>query len=386
MCASTPMRTHRGGGGGGGVVAGRHGDVDEPSGNPSEAAGQAAVLGHGHPCRRLEVHMSFRRADLDDGRREEDVTMLWEPMRTLWRSKPRRRARSSRAPRDARAPAKSLEDGHVEGTRGMWCGAASCVGSSPGRARCPAAALRCAAAASSGRERPRTATTTRRRRRRRLARLRHGLRPRHERRGARRAGRQVSMCRRQQAAGRRSESPRYPRTSRRRPRRGVVVVVGGGGDRVRLSFVCRGGSGDGPKRLQAPVGRWGAAAGRELGAGSTPIGSSTSRGCDRHARRTAEATRLVIGASWTTGRSPAALDRAGRRQRADSAENETAARWARSALKNAHLPCLAVCQLLLLARELASDADAQNGCREAAAAERGGGGREDETGGEDEAR
>ena len=45
-------RTRGGGGGGGGVVAGRHGDVDEPSGNPSEAAGQAAVLGHGRtPCR-----------------------------------------------------------------------------------------------------------------------------------------------------------------------------------------------------------------------------------------------------------------------------------------------------------------------------------------------
>ena len=30
------------------------------------------------PAGGLEVHMSFRRADLDDGRREEDVTMLWE--------------------------------------------------------------------------------------------------------------------------------------------------------------------------------------------------------------------------------------------------------------------------------------------------------------------
>ena len=47
-------------------------------------------------------------------------------------------------------------------------------------------------------------------------------------------------------------------------------------------------------------------------------------------------------------------------------------------LKNAHLPCLAVCQLLLLARELARDADALNDglAAAAAAAERGGGGRE----------
>ena len=43
-------------------------------------------------------------------------------------------------------------------------------------------------------------------------------------------------------------------------------------------------------------------------------------------------------------------------------------------LKNAHLPCLAVCQLLLLARELAGDAVALNDGL--AAAERGGGGRE----------
>ena len=99
------------------------------------------------PAGGLEVHMSFRRADLDDGRREEDGAMLWETdahAAAFEAATPG--AIIARASGTLEAPRRQiLEDGHVEGTRRcMWCGAASCAGSSPGR-RCPAAApvLRC---------------------------------------------------------------------------------------------------------------------------------------------------------------------------------------------------------------------------------------------------
>ena len=346
------------------------------------------------PAGGLEVHVSFRRADLDDGRREEDATMLWETdahAAAFEAATPG--AIIARASGTLEAPRRQiLEDGHVEGTRRcMWCGAASCAGSSPGR-RCPAAApvLRCgriewARTSPNGDDdsgdawlvfdmafdRDMNAAE-------------HGA-----------LSRQVSMC---VAANRRA----------RRPFRIAAISPNEADDDLSNAAAPSSSSSiesDSPSFVvsrddaaepamgrnawrRLPWARWGAACG----------GPRTWRRFDPNRviylsadaadtlDEIADGDVLVLGGLVDHREKPGmALDRA-----LDDVNAPIRWRTARlplgghvRLLKNAHLPCLAVCQLLLLARELAGDAVALNdglATQLAAAAERGGGGREGQDG------
>lgn len=340
------------------------------------------------PAGGLEVHMSFRRADLDDGRREEDAAMLWETdahAAAFEAATPG--AIIARASGTLEAPRRQiLEDGHVEGTRRcMWCGAASCAGSSPGR-RCPVAApvLRCgriewARTSPNGDDddsgadawlvfdmafdRDMNAAE-------------HGA-----------LSRQVSMC---VAANRRARRPfRIAAISPNEADDDLAAVAPSSSSSTTIesdspSFVVSRDDAADPamgrnawRRL--PWSRWGATCG----------GPRTWRrfNPDRVIYLSADAADtldeiadgdvLVLGGLVDHREKPGmALDRA-----LDDVCAPIRWRTARlplgghvRLLKNAHLPCLAVCQLLLLARELAGDAVALNDGL--AAAERGGGGRE----------
>ena len=342
------------------------------------------------PAGGLEVHMSFRRADLDDGRREEDVTMLWETdAHAVAFEAATPGAIIARATGTLEAPRRQiLEDGHVEGTRRcMWCGAASCVGSSPGRARCPAAApvLRCgrvewARTSPNGDDDSGAADAD--------AWLVFDMAFDRDMNAAEHGAlsRQVSMC---VAANRRA----------RRPFRIAAISPNEADDDLATSSSSSAASSsiesDSPSFVAAdpamgrnawrrlPWARWGATCG----------GPRTWRRFDpdRVIYLSADATDtldeiadgdvLVIGGLVDHREKPGmALDRA-----LDDVNAPIRWRTARlplgghvRLLKNAHLPCLAVCQLLLLGRELARDADALNDglAAAAAAAERGGGGRE----------
>ena len=103
----------------------------------------AAAMGHGT----FEVQMSFRRADLDDAGRTGDAAMRWETeahAAAFEAATPG--AVITCAVGTLEAPRRRMQDGEVDPAtrRCMWCGAASCAGSSPG-GKCPAAApvLRC---------------------------------------------------------------------------------------------------------------------------------------------------------------------------------------------------------------------------------------------------
>lgn len=340
------------------------------------------------PAGGLEVHMSFRRADLDDGRREEDAAMLWETdahAAAFEAATPG--AIIARASGTLEAPRRQiLEDGHVEGTRRcMWCGAASCAGSSPGR-RCPAAApvLRCgriewARTSPNGDDddsgadawlvfdmafdRDMNAAE-------------HGA-----------LSRQVSMC---VAANRRARRPfRIAAISPNEADDDLAAVAPSSSSTTiesdSPSFVvneCDDAADPAMGRnawRRLPWARWGATCG----------GPRTWRRFDpkRVIYLSADAADtldeiadgdvLVLGGLVDHREKPGmALDRA-----LDDVCAPIRWRTARlplgghvRLLKNAHLPCLAVCQLLLLARELAGDAVALNDGL--AAAERGGGGRE----------
>lgn len=341
------------------------------------------------PAGGLEVHMSFRRADLDDGRREEDAAMLWETdahAAAFEAATPG--AIIARASGTLEAPRRQiLEDGHVEGTRRcMWCGAASCAGSSPGR-RCPAAApvLRCgriewARTSPNGDDDDSGGAD---------AWLvfdmafdgdmnaaEHGA-----------LSRQVSMC---VAANRRARRPfRIAAISPNEADDDLAAVAPSSSSSIEAdspSFVvneCDDAADDPAMGRNAwrrlPWARWGATCG----------GPRTWRRFDpdRVIYLSADAADtldeiadgdvLVLGGLVDHREKPGmALDRA-----LDDVCAPIRWRTARlplrghvRLLKNAHLPCLAVCQLLLLARELAVDAVALNDGL--AAAERGGGGRE----------
>ena len=91
--------------------------------------------------------MSFRRADLDDAGRTGDAAMRWETeahAAAFEAATPG--AVITCAVGTLEAPRRRMQDGEVDPAtrRCMWCGAASCAGSSPG-GKCPAAApvLRC---------------------------------------------------------------------------------------------------------------------------------------------------------------------------------------------------------------------------------------------------
>ena len=341
------------------------------------------------PAGGLEVHMSFRRADLDDGRREEDAAMLWETdahAAAFEAATPG--AIIARASGTLEAPRRQiLEDGHVEGTRRcMWCGAASCAGSSPGR-RCPAAApvLRCgrvewARTSPNGDDDSGAADAD--------AWLVFDMAFDRDMNAAEHGAlsRQVSMC---VAANRRARRPfRIAAISPNEADDDLAAVAPSSSsssiESDSPSFVV---SRDDPadpamgrnawRRL--PWARWGATCG----------GPRTWRRFDpdRVIYLSADAADtldeiadgdvLVIGGLVDHREKPGmALDRA-----LDDVNAPIRWRTARlplgghvRLLKNAHLPCLAVCQLLLLARELAGDAVALNDGL--AAAERGGGGRE----------
>ena len=359
------------------------------------------------PAGGLEVHMSFRRADLDDGRR--DVTMLWETdahAAAFEAATPG--AIIARASGTLEAPRRQMEDGHVAGTRRcMWCGAASCAGSSPGR-RCPAAApvLRCgriewsrtspndddddddddtAGDDTAGDawlvfdmafDRDMNAAE-------------HGA-----------LSRQMSMC---VAANRRARRPFRiaaisPNEADDDPSNAAAPSSSSSGQCItsehrsdaEYSFVVsRDDTADPAMGRNAwrrlPWARWGATCG----------GPRTWRRFDPNrviylsadAAETldeiADGDVLVIGGLVDHREKPGmALDRA-----LDDVNAPIRWRTARlplgghvRLLKNAHLPCLAVCQLLLLARDLAGDAlaldDGLAAQLAAAAAERGGGGRE----------
>ena len=339
------------------------------------------------PAGGLEVHMSFRRADLDDGRREEDGAMLWETdahAAAFEAATPG--AIIARASGTLEAPRRQiLEDGHVEGTRRcMWCGAASCAGSSPGR-RCPAAApvLRCgriewARTSPNGDDddsgadawlvfdmafdRDMNAAE-------------HGA-----------LSRQVSMC---VAANRRARRPfRIAAISPNEADDDLAAAAPSSSSTTIESdspsfVVSRDDAADPAMGRNAwrrlPWARWGATCG----------GPRTWRRFDPNRviylsadaadtlDEIADGDVLVLGGLVDHREKPGmALDRA-----LDDVCAPIRWRTARlplgghvRLLKNAHLPCLAVCQLLLLARELAGDAVALNDGL--AAAERGGGGRE----------
>ena len=90
----------------------------------------AAAMGHGA----FEVQMSFRRADLDDAGRTGDAAMRWETeahAAAFEAATPG--AVISVAVGTLEAPRRRM-DGDVDPAtrRCMWCGAASCAGSSPG--------------------------------------------------------------------------------------------------------------------------------------------------------------------------------------------------------------------------------------------------------------